>query len=53
MSISGFGLQGIELDEHVDNTISWDNTTSVEYCSTAAYTAQFFGATYTNMNKLV
>jgi hypothetical protein len=46
-------LQGIQLDEHVDDTITWDTTTNGEYSSTAAYTAHFFGAAATNMNKLV
>jgi hypothetical protein len=32
-------LQGIQLDEHVDDTITWDTTTNGEYSSTAAYNA--------------
>jgi hypothetical protein len=46
-------LRGVHLDEHIEDTITWDTTTNGEYSSSAAYNAQFFGALTTNMNKLV
>jgi hypothetical protein len=46
-------LQRIQLVDHIEDTITWNTTTNGEYCSTAAYKAQFFGSMATNMNKLV
>jgi hypothetical protein len=46
-------LRGIQLNELIEDTITWNTTENGEYSSTAVYNAQFFGALTTNMNKLV
>jgi hypothetical protein len=45
-------LNNVHLREEVD-TIVWNLTSSGEYSTTSAYTAQFLRSTHTWMNKLV
>ena len=46
-------LQAIHLHEDIEDKIVWNLTTNGEYSTSSAYKAQFFGATSTNLNKLV
>ena len=46
-------LREAPLREDIQDTIVWNLTSNGEYSTSSAYKAQFFGATSTNMNKLV
>ena len=46
-------LRDVHLQEGMEDSIVWNLTSNGEYSTSSAYKAQFFGATHTNMNKLV
>jgi hypothetical protein len=46
-------LSDIHLVDDIDDSIIWNLTPSGEYSTTSAYNAHFYGATQTNMNKMV
>jgi hypothetical protein len=46
-------LNAFQLIEGVQDSITWNLTSNGEYTTTSAYKAQFFGATLTDMNKMV
>jgi uncharacterized membrane protein YkvA (DUF1232 family) len=43
----------IDVTGYIDDSIIWNLTPSREYSTTSVYKLQFYGATQTNMNKMV
>ena len=46
-------LSEVNLQEEVEDSITWNLTASGEYSTTSAYNTQFLGVVHSVMNKLV